>query len=105
MRSRDGAAYGPSISRAPTRPRRSTFLSAIALALIGEGQARRIKLTPSHLFSTMDETKFDQLDPKPAYAAVDFYASQEQAIFHLDPTFERITGQRDPLSVVLGYGP
>jgi hypothetical protein len=53
----------------------------------------------------MDETRFDQLDAKPADAVVEFYASTEQAIFHLDPISERITGQRDPLSVILGYGP
>lgn len=84
---------------------KSTLLSAIALALIGTRQVRRLKLGASRLLASEGPDRRDQLGAVPAEVEVDFHSSGRAASFALDPETSRIDGQPAPLSVVLGYGP
>lgn len=84
---------------------KSTLLSAIALALIGANQARRLKLGGSHLLSSVRTDRLDQLDAWPASVDIEYNAFAEHARFSLDPETDKVDGQQAPMSVVLGYGP
>ncbi len=85
---------------------KSTLLSAIAIALIGQSQARRLKLRKSSLISSDGIDRWNQFDAKPAKASVSFHAfSGEAASFEIDPETGGIKGSAMPSSIVLGYGP
>jgi hypothetical protein len=84
---------------------KSTLLSAIALALIGTRQVRRLRLGASRLLASEGPDRSDQLGAAPAKVSVEFHVSKLCASFALDPETGRIEGQQEPLSVVLGYGP
>ncbi|HEX7783267.1 MAG TPA: AAA family ATPase [Sphingobium sp.] len=84
---------------------KSTLLSAIALALIGVRQVRRLRLGASRLLASEGPDRSDQLDAAPAEVAVEFHASKLSASFVLDPETSGIDGHQAPLTVVLGYGP
>jgi len=84
---------------------KSTVLAAIALALIGARQASRLKLGASHLLSSAGPDRFDQLQAQPAEVVIDYFASDDRALFRLDPESAHVLGQAEPTSVVLAYGP
>ncbi|MBX3566326.1 MAG: AAA family ATPase [Sphingomonas sp.] len=104
--SRTGAAGAPCLAiLGENSTGKSTILSAIALALIGAQQARRLRFKRSHLLSSANIDRLDQLEANPVAVMVEYYASKEQAQFYLDADSEQISGQFLPTSVILGYGP
>jgi uncharacterized protein (TIGR02646 family) len=103
---RSGAAGAPCLAiLGENSTGKSTVLSAIALALIGSKQARRLKLGPSHLLSSSGIERLDLLDAESARVEIDFHYLDKHATFSLDPETERVDGQPEQMTVVLAYGP
>jgi hypothetical protein len=84
---------------------KSTILAAIALALIGSRQARRLRRQIDELVASNDPSQWDQFDYKLVKVQIDFHTYAGSAAFTYDSELRKIDGSPDPMSVVLGYGP
>lgn len=84
---------------------KSSILQALALALLGGPQARRLRLDSTDLLTNYDGSRWDQLAPADAEVDVAFRFDARNARFRLDADAKRIVGRDTPNSLVLGYGP
>ena len=88
---------------------KSTILAAVALALVGTEQARKLGLELGDLTSSAGTDRWDLLDPPPSDVAVNFHSSDHLARIAYDPTpdgdLDEISGTPAPSTVVLAYGP
>ncbi|KQT42054.1 hypothetical protein ASG43_17415 [Aureimonas sp. Leaf454] len=84
---------------------KSSVLQGIALAVIGDGEVRRLRLDPTNLFRAGGGERWDQLTPNDAYVEVSFRLHGDSANFHLDATSRRVVGFDPSSALVLGYGP
>ncbi|MGN8546473.1 AAA family ATPase [Bradyrhizobium sp. 13971] len=84
---------------------KSSILQGIALALIGEREARRLKIDPSDLLHADRDGRWDQLTPDDARVRIDFRLSGRSTEFVLDSMTRRVHGDPRPAGLVLGYGP
>ncbi len=83
---------------------KSSILSAIALALIGVKESRKLaKFVPAAVRST-DRRRLDQHDQMPMGSRISFHNTRRAARFVYDPRIDEISGS-DQASIVLGYGP
>lgn len=83
---------------------KSSALAAIALALVGTKEARKLREYLPALPRSQDTDRLDQLDGLSAEVNVDFHFSGERASFRYDPLYG-VDGTPDPSTIVLGYGP
>ncbi|MCS3761638.1 AAA family ATPase [Bradyrhizobium centrosematis] len=84
---------------------KSSILQGIALALIREREARRLKIDPSELFHARRGLRWDQLTPDDASVRIDFRISGHSTMLILDADTKRLMGDSPPFSpLVLGYG-
>lgn len=84
---------------------KSTCLSAIALALLGAREARKLRLTNSDLATSQARDSWDVWGRKSVEVRLQLDAGTEPAIFIYDPVRGRIEGSSEQSTVVLGYGP
>jgi hypothetical protein len=85
---------------------KSSILQGIALALIREREARRLRIDPSELFHAERGLRWDQLTPHNAIVRIDFRISGHSTMLILDAVTKRLKGDSPPFSpLVLGYGP
>lgn len=84
---------------------KSSILQGIALALIGEREARRLKIDPSELLHAERGERWDQLTPEDANVLIDFRLSGLSTMLVLDAASRRLRGNPRPTGIVLGYGP
>ncbi|KRP85222.1 hypothetical protein AOQ73_39125 [Bradyrhizobium pachyrhizi] len=84
---------------------KSSILQGIALGLIGEREARRLKIDPSDLLHADHDGRWDQLTPDDASVRIDFRLSGRSTEFVLNSMTRRVHGDRRPVGLVLGYGP
>jgi hypothetical protein len=85
---------------------KSSILQGIALALIGEREARRLRIDPSELLHAERGQRWDQLTPEDASVLVDFRLSGLSTMFVLDAATKRLkVDWSRPAALVLGYGP
>ncbi|MBQ2262461.1 MAG: AAA family ATPase [Loktanella sp.] len=83
---------------------KSSILSAIALALIGKKESKKLeKFLPAAVRSD-ERDRFDQLDQKPMGAHIRFHHTSQTSLFKFDPNSNSFEGS-DQATVVLGYGP
>lgn len=83
---------------------KSSVLCAIALALIGHREAKKLKNYFPSLVQSIDTDTFDQLDDKRVSVTVDFFLKNTSAWFEYDPVHRMANGGDDPTLIVLGYG-
>ncbi|MCK1328621.1 AAA family ATPase [Bradyrhizobium sp. CW9] len=85
---------------------KSSILQGIALALIGESEARRLRIDPSELFHAKRGLRWDQLTPEDATVSIDFRISGRSTMLLLDAATRKLNGDAPRSSpLVLGYGP
>ncbi|WP_156127549.1 hypothetical protein [Paracoccus sanguinis] len=84
---------------------KSTFLSAIALALLGTQEARKLRLTYRDLARSQARGSWDVWGREPVEVRLQLDRSSDPAIFKYDPVRGRVEGSSDQSTVVLGYGP
>ena len=84
---------------------KSTCLSAIALALLGAREARKLRLTNSDLATSQARDSWNVWGKTPVEVRLQLDAKSEQAIFVYDPVRGRVEGSSDQFTIVLGYGP
>lgn len=83
---------------------KSSILSAVALALIGEKESRKLlKFLPAAVRSS-DTNRLDQLNEAPVRSSVMFHNSKRPASFVFHPLTKTVSGDTQA-TVVLGYGP
>ncbi|NSZ05834.1 AAA family ATPase [Agrobacterium tumefaciens] len=83
---------------------KSSILSAIALALIGRKESRKLaKFFPAAVRSE-ERDRLDQLDQKPMGVHISFHHTRQTSGFTFDPSTNFVGGQ-DQATIVLGYGP
>jgi len=83
---------------------KTSILQAIALALGGARNARKLVREHSAFFRAEHKDRWDQLTPHDAIVEAELRFGGE-ASFHLSATEKLINGQSSPASLVLGYGP
>jgi hypothetical protein len=83
---------------------KSTTLSAIALALIGTKETKRLNLDFSEYVRSAQDG-WDQLDAEPIRVLIEFYDSKDIAEFIYHPIDRTIKGSTNSSTAVLGYGP
>jgi hypothetical protein len=84
---------------------KSSILQGIALALIGDVQARRLRLNVADYFRSESSDRWDQLDPRDASVGLQFRYGTSIAEFKLDGERRAIMPTNRPRVAVLGYGP
>lgn len=84
---------------------KSTCLSAVALALLGTREARRLKLPYGDLARSSSRESWDVWGRKPLEASVYLTDRKSPATFYYDPVRRHFDGTLDQTTVVLGYGP
>jgi uncharacterized protein (TIGR02646 family) len=84
---------------------KSTCLSAIALALLGTREARKLRLTYSDLARSQARGSWDVWGREPVEVRLQLDARSEPAIFIYDPVRGRVEGSSEQSTIVLGYGP
>lgn len=84
---------------------KSSLLSAIGLALIGQREAIKLKNYMPSLVRSVSVDRFDKLDQLKVEANVEFHFSSHVASFVFDSARNLIDGTEHPSSIVLGYGP
>lgn len=83
---------------------KSSILQAIALALLGSSEVRRMKLKSREYLSSRLEGRWDQLTPDDAVATVRFHYDNASH-FRLDASRDTCHGNDQVGAIVLGYGP
>lgn len=83
---------------------KSSILQAIALALLGSREARRLRLEPMDFLRSRFDERWDQLAPEDARVHIKLRYDRG-ADFHLDAGRRAITGSAPVSAIVLGYGP
>lgn len=83
---------------------KSSILQAIALALLGGREARRLRLEAMDFLSSGTDDRWDQLAPNDAEVTLGFLFDK-QVRFRLDSELRQITGREPVSAIVLGYGP
>lgn len=84
---------------------KSTCLSAMALALLGTRQAKKLRLPYHELARSDGRNTWNLWGKKSLEVVIRFHDQRELAEFHYDPTRNRIDGTDEQSTVVLGYGP
>lgn len=84
---------------------KSTCLSAIALALLGTREARKLRLSYSDLARSQSRGSWDVWGREPVEVRLQLDASFEPATFIYDPVRGRVEGSSEQSTIVLGYGP
>lgn len=84
---------------------KSTCLSAIALALLGTREARKLRLTYRDLARSQARASWDVWGREPVEVRLQLDARSEPAIFIYDPVRGRVEGSSEQSTIVLGYGP
>lgn len=84
---------------------KSTCLSAIALALLGTREARKLRLSYSDLARSQERETWNIWGRQPVEIRLKLDAESEPATFFYDPVKGRIQGFSEQSTVVLGYGP
>ncbi|OON62474.1 TIGR02646 family protein [Massilia sp. KIM] len=84
---------------------KSTFLSSIALAILGTKEARKLKLRYHELARSTSRTGWNVWSNSPLEVNVKFHRSSQSATFFYDPIRERLDGTTEQSAIVLGYGP
>jgi uncharacterized protein (TIGR02646 family) len=84
---------------------KSTCLSAIALALLGTSEARKLRLTYGDLARSQARGSWDVWGRQPVEVRLQLDERSEPAIFIYDPFRERVEGSSEQSTIVLGYGP
>ena len=84
---------------------KSTCLSAMALALLGTKQARKLRLPYHELARSLDRRTWNLWGKQGLEVTVQFHDQGEVAAFHYDPVRERLDGSEEQSAMVLGYGP
>lgn len=84
---------------------KSTCLSAIALALLGTREARKLRLTNSDLVRSQARGSWNVWGREPVEVRLQLDARSEPAIFYYDPVRGRVEGSSEQSTIVLGYGP
>lgn len=82
---------------------KSSILQAVALALLGGVQSRRLRLDPTDYLANRTGNRWDQLAPTDAKVEVEFRHGGEAVGFEAQGT--KIVGGERPNILVLGYGP
>ncbi|PCD69679.1 AAA family ATPase [Rhizobium phaseoli] len=83
---------------------KSSILSAIALALIGKKESRKLAKFFSAAVRSDERNRLDQLDQKPIGVHVSFHHTRQTSGFTFDPSTNFVGGY-DQATIVLGYGP
>lgn len=83
---------------------KTSILQAIALALGGVRNARKLARDQSEFLRASVHDRWDQLTPDDAIVEAHLRLGGE-ARFHIDVTEKKIRGLPEPACVVLGYGP
>ncbi len=84
---------------------KSTCLSAMALALLGTREARRLKLPYDQLARSAARDEWAVWSDRPVEVVVQLADRLKPATFHYDPVRHRIEGTPEQSAIVLGYGP
>jgi uncharacterized protein (TIGR02646 family) len=84
---------------------KSSCLSAIALALLGTREARKLRLTYGDLARSQARASWDVWGRQPVEVLVRLGRKLEPAAFLYDPVRARVDGTLEQSTVVLGYGP
>lgn len=84
---------------------KSTFLSGIALALLGTREARKLRLTNSDLARSEARGSWDVWGRDPVEVRLQLDTRSAPAIFLYDPVRGRVEGSSEQATIVLGYGP
>ncbi len=84
---------------------KSTCLSAIALALLGTREARKLRLTYGALARSQARGSWDVWGREPVEVRLQLDARSEPATFTYDPVRGRVEGFSEQSTIVLGYGP
>lgn len=83
---------------------KSSILSAIALALIGQREAEKLRKYFPAIVQSRDVEIFDQLDRDSVSVAVKFFYDVRYALFSYDPVNQQTSGGDQASTIVLGYG-
>ncbi|SPA21975.1 putative AAA ATPase [Cupriavidus taiwanensis] len=83
---------------------KTSILQAIALALGGARNARKLARNQSEFLRAAVRGRWDQLTPDDAVVEAELRFGGE-ARFHINAATQRIRGPSEPACVVLGYGP
>lgn len=84
---------------------KSTCLSAIALALLGTREAKKLRLTYSDLARSQARGSWDVWGREPVEVRLQLGARSKPAIFIYDPVRGGVEGSSEQSTIVLGYGP
>lgn len=84
---------------------KSTCLSAIALALLGTREARKLRLTNSDLARSQARGSWDVWGREPVEVRLQLDVNSKPATFTYDPVRGRVEGFSEQSTIVLGYGP
>ncbi|WP_227106950.1 AAA family ATPase [Chromobacterium rhizoryzae] len=84
---------------------KSTCLSAMALALLGTKQAKKLRLPYHELARSVDRKSWNLWGTQGLEVTVRFHDQREYAEFYYDPIRDRLDGTPEQSAVVLGYGP
>lgn len=84
---------------------KSTILAAIALALAGRKQAKRLVRHWPALVRSDRSDQWDQLSVRPVEVDIDFHFSKGTAALHFDPASDTLEGNLETSAIVLAYGP
>lgn len=84
---------------------KSSVLCAIALALIGQKEAAKLRKYIPDLVHSVDTNHHDQSENRPVEVTIEFLYSNHIASFGYEPEHRKISGSDSPSTVVIGYGP
>lgn len=84
---------------------KSTCLSAIALALLGTQEAKKLRLTYRDLARSQARQSWDVWGREPVEVRLQLDAISDPAEFIYDPVRGRVEGSSEQSTIVLGYGP
>nr|WP_241021600.1 AAA family ATPase [Burkholderia sp. Ac-20353] len=84
---------------------KSTCLSAIALALLGTKQAKKLRLPYYELARSADRRTWNLWGKERLEVTIWFHDAQNGAEFYYDPVRKSLDGTAEQSTVVLGYGP
>ena len=83
---------------------KSSILQAIALTLLGDREARRLRLEAMDFLESGAGDRWEQPAPNDAEVTLGFLFDR-QVKFRLDSELRKIVGQQQVSAIVLGYGP
>jgi uncharacterized protein (TIGR02646 family) len=84
---------------------KSTFLSAIALALLGTKEAKKLRLNYRDLAHSTSSEEWSMWGRDPFEVRLTLDDQSETVEFRYDPVHEKVSGTEEQSAVVLGYGP